>query len=83
MKQFFVYLVQCSDGTYYCGIAKDVGKRLAEHNKGVGAKYTRSRKPVKLVFLEREKNKGDALKREAEIKKMSRKQKQKLVNHCK
>jgi putative endonuclease len=82
VKAFFVYLARCADGTYYCGAAKDLGKRLAEHNRGTGAKYTRSRKPVKLVYAESRKTRGESLKREAEIKKMGRKQKQALVNHC-
>ena len=77
--RFFVYLVECSDKTYYCGCTKDIRERLGRHNRGKAAKYTRARLPVRLVYLERKKSKGEALKREAEIKSMSRKQKQEMV----
>jgi len=77
--RFFVYLLECSDGSYYCGIALDLEKRLKTHNSGKGAKYTRSRLPVRLVFSETLESKSIALKREAEIKRLSRKQKIALI----
>lgn len=66
------YLLQCADQTLYCGITNDLDKRLAAHNAGEGAKYTRGRSPVKLVYCETCADKSSALKREMEIKKMPR-----------
>lgn len=77
--QFFVYLLECSDKSLYCGSTPDIKARLAKHNVGKGAKYTRGRLPAKLVFLEKKKTKSSALKREAEIKKMTRKGKEALI----
>jgi putative endonuclease len=78
---YFVYLAECSDGTYYCGYTNDLGNRLREHNEGrYAAKYTRSRRPVRLVYKESFKTRSEALKREYEIKKMRRKQKESLIN---
>jgi putative endonuclease len=74
-----VYLVQCSDSTLYCGISNDVLKRVACHNSGKGARYTKTRRPVKLLYTEECGTKSDALKREYIIKQMSRKQKLSLV----
>lgn len=76
---FFVYLLECSDKTLYCGYTNSLAERLAKHNAGKGAKYTRGRLPVKLVFFERKKSKSAALKRELEIKRMGRKQKAELA----
>ncbi len=73
---FFVYLVECSDKSLYCGYAKDIKARLKAHNEGRASRYTRARLPVKLVYFEARKSRQAALKREAEIKAMSRKQKQ-------
>lgn len=77
---YFVYLLKCSDGSFYCGIAKDLDKRLKQHNgliKG-GSSYTRSKRPVKLIYFEKYKTRSDALKREYEIKKLSHKKKSSL-----
>ena len=71
----FVYLLRCSDGTLYCGWTNDPESRLAAHNGGRGAKYTRSRLPVELVYCEPCASKADALKREAAIKRLSRRDK--------
>ncbi len=72
--------MQCADGTYYTGSTNDVEKRVATHNTGVvGAKYTHGRRPVTLVYREECGTKGDALKREWIIKKLSRTQKQVLI----
>ncbi len=76
---YFVYLLECKDKTLYCGCTNDIKARLEKHNAGKGAKYTRSRLPIKLVYFERKKSKSQALKREAEIKKKIRKQKEELV----
>jgi len=74
----YCYIVECADGTYYTGWAIDPEKRIAMHNKGRGAKYTRTRRPVKLVYIEEQPDRSTALKRERAIKKMMRSQKQKL-----
>jgi predicted GIY-YIG superfamily endonuclease len=79
-KSWFVYIVRCSDNSLYTGIAIDVEARVTQHNKGKGAKYTRSRSPVELVYTERLNQKGDALRREIVIKKLSSQQKCKLVS---
>ena len=69
-KNWIVYLVRCSDSSLYCGITNDLGKRLAEHNSGKGAKYTRSRRPVKLAGCIAQLTKGEALKLEYRIKRL-------------
>lgn len=71
----YTYMVQCSDGTLYIGWTNDLKKRLEKHNAGKGARYTRGRLPVKLVYYEVFATKSEAMKREAQIKKLSRKQK--------
>lgn len=76
----FVYILRCSDGTLYTGWTNDVDRRLAAHNSGKGAKYTRGRTPVALVHLEEFENKEDAMSREAEIKKMKKTAKISLLN---
>lgn len=80
MKKGFVYMVECSDGSLYTGWTTDVEARVATHNSGEGAKYTRSRLPVKLVYSEEVEDRSTALKREAAIKKMTRANKKKLIN---
>lgn len=67
---WFVYLVRCADGSLYCGVAKDVERRIAEHNDGKGAKYTRGRRPVELLAVEGPMAWGDALRRERAIKRL-------------
>lgn len=76
---YFVYIVKCRDETYYTGYTNNIEKRLKAHNEGKGAKYTRSRGPVELVYWESYEEKGDALSREYAIKKLTRKQKEKLI----
>ncbi|MAS83325.1 MAG: hypothetical protein CMF44_01600 [Legionellales bacterium] len=73
-----VYVLECSDGTLYTGITKDLTRRLDAHQKGHGAKYTRGRGPFKIFYKEKCKNSSIARKREIEIKKMKRTQKFKL-----
>jgi len=70
--------VQCADGTLYTGWAVDPEKRVAVHNKGRGAKYTKMRLPVRLVYVEEQPDRTSAMKRERAIKRMTRSEKQKL-----
>jgi len=78
---WYVYLVRCSDGTLYTGITKDLEKRIAAHTSGKdGAKYTRSRRPVKLVYSTRVESKSAAAKLEYQLKRLPISQKQRLVN---
>ena len=74
-----VYILQCADGTLYTGITNDMKNRLAKHTNGTGAKYTRGRAPFTIVYTEQHRTKGRALKREAEIKSLTRTQKLKLA----
>ncbi|MBF0550628.1 MAG: GIY-YIG nuclease family protein [Deltaproteobacteria bacterium] len=66
---WFVYLLECSDGTHYCGIAKDVEARLAEHNAGKGSKYVRGRTPATIIKISGPLSHGDALRLEIKVKK--------------
>lgn len=75
----YTYLVRCRDGSYYAGWTNDIEKRLKAHNDGSGAKYTKSRRPVKLSYLERYDTKSEAMKREAALKKLSHRQKEELA----
>jgi len=78
---YFVYILRCSDDTLYTGIAKDLQKRIEEHNSsGKGAKYTKARRPVTLVYSETAQDRSSASKREYIIKKLSRTQKLELIN---
>ena len=79
MNNYYVYLLKCSDGSFYCGYTDNVEKRVETHNSGKGAKYTRSRRPVELVYFEKFDTKGAAMKRECEIKKLTREQKSELI----
>ena len=76
---WYVYIIQCKDGTYYTGITTNVERRLKEHNSGKGAKYTRSRTPVELEECKEFKNRSEASKEEARIKKLTRIKKEKLI----
>ena len=75
----YVYLLRCADGSLYCGWTTDLEVRLAAHSSGRGAKYTRSRLPVELVYTEEYEDRHEALSREWHIKRMSRAEKEKLV----
>lgn len=80
MSSFYVYILKCSDKTLYTGWTKNVEKRVWEHNNGkAGAKYTKSRRPVKFVYSEQFASLSEALKREIQIKKLSRKEKLLLI----
>jgi len=75
----YCYILECSDGTYYTGWTTDPERRISQHNKGIGAKYTSTRRPVRMVYLEPHSTRTDAMKRELAIKKMKREQKSKLI----
>ena len=74
-----VYILRCSDGTLYTGIAPDVEKRLAKHNAGTGAKYTRGRGPLAVVYTEECADRAEASRREYAIKHLSRQEKEELI----
>ena len=79
-KENVTYILQCSDGTLYTGWTNNLEKRLEQHNAGKGAKYTRGRGPVKLLYQEAHETKQEAMQREAWIKKLTRKEKEALIN---
>ena len=79
----YAYLVRCKDGSYYAGWTTDLKRRLFVHNKGCGAKYTRSRLPVELVWWQEFAEKGAAMAQEAALKKLSRAAKEELVQNSK
>jgi putative endonuclease len=79
LPAWWVYVVRCADGTLYTGIARDPAGRVATHNAGRGARYTRSRRPVALVFSEPATDRGAALRREAAIKRLPAEAKRQLV----
>lgn len=77
--RYFVYVVRCTDGTYYTGSAKDVRKRIQQHNAGDGAKYLRGKGPVELVYLREYRQRTDALRGEESLKRLTRRQKEALI----
>lgn len=77
----YTYILECADGSYYTGWTNDLERRVREHNEKKGAKYTRSRTPVKLVYYEEFETKSEALKREAAIKKLDRSEKDALITN--
>ena len=81
MKRNYTYMVKCSDGTLYTGWTTDLEHRVKAHNDGEGAKYTRSRCPVELVYYEEYATKAEAMTREYSIKQLTRKQKEKLIEN--
>lgn len=77
---YFVYIVRCCDGTYYTGWTTNLTRRISAHNGGpCGAKYTKARRPVTLVYAERAATKNEAMSREFAIKQLSRKEKERLI----
>ncbi|HVK98795.1 MAG TPA: GIY-YIG nuclease family protein [Dongiaceae bacterium] len=83
MNQWIVYLLECSDHTYYTGITTDLERRLSEHNgSSRGARYTRARQPVTLVYSEQQQDRSAASAREYQIRKLSRAAKQALIASC-
>lgn len=75
MENHFVYIVKCSDGTLYTGYTTNPERRLGEHNRGKASRYTRARRPVELVHLEKLRDRSTALRRESEIKRMKKEEK--------
>jgi len=75
VNEWSVYIVECSDGTYYCGATKDINKRVKKHNTGTGAKYTRPRRPVKIIAHKGNMTKSQALSLEYKVKQQPRKNK--------
>ncbi len=76
---WYVYILRCGDGTLYTGITDDVPRRLAAHRAGKGAKYTRGRGPLEVVYTEQVPDRSAALRRESAVKKLSRAEKEKLI----
>ena len=74
----YTYMLKCKDGTYYTGYTNDLEKRVQAHNEGKGAKYTKGRGPVELIYFEEYEEKSIAMRREWEIKKLTRSQKEEL-----
>lgn len=79
MANHYIYILECKDGSLYTGYTTDVGKRVEKHNSGMGAKYTKIRRPVRLVYQETYETKSEALKREYAIKQLTRQQKFMLI----
>ena len=74
-----LYIVECRDGTFYTGITNDIGRRLHQHNKGLASRYTRSRRPVKIVYQAPCMNRSDALIKEWAVKSLSRGEKERFI----
>ncbi|MCM3734189.1 GIY-YIG nuclease family protein [Fictibacillus nanhaiensis] len=75
----FVYILECSDGTYYTGYTNEISQRLRKHEEGKGAKYTRGRGPLKLVFQQSFQTKQEAMRMEFAVKKLSRAEKERII----
>jgi putative endonuclease len=75
----YCYILECSDGTYYTGWTTDPQRRLRQHNRGKGARYTRYRRPVRMLYVEEQPDRSSAMRREFRIKQMSRNAKGKLI----
>jgi putative endonuclease len=80
---FYCYILLCADGTYYTGWSTDPERRCRQHNAGRGARYTRSRRPVRLVFTQEFPDRASAMRREVQIKQLSRQGKERLINQGK
>jgi putative endonuclease len=77
---FYCYILECADGTYYTGWSTDPARRCRQHNAGRGARYTRSRRPVRLAYVEELPDRASAMRREARIKQMPHSGKMRLIN---
>ncbi|WP_022773508.1 GIY-YIG nuclease family protein [Butyrivibrio sp. AE2015] len=77
--EYYSYMVRCADGSFYCGYTNDLEKRIKTHNSGKGAKYTRARLPVVLVYYETFKTKEEAMSREWHLKRLTHSQKEKMA----
>lgn len=80
---FFCYIVRCADGSYYTGWSTDPQRRVSQHNKGQGSKYTRMHRPVTLVYVEEQATRSEAMQREYRIKRLGREKKHALVDGIK
>ena len=80
-RTWYVYILRCADGSLYTGITTDLPRRIRQHNDGTASRYTRSGRPVTLVYQERRRGQSSALKRETEIKKLTRRQKLALIGN--
>ena len=81
MQYFYVYILKCTDGSYYTGISTDIEKRVRQHNSGKGSRYTKLRRPVCLVYAEEYSERPAAEKREVEIKKYGVRSKERLIEY--
>jgi len=79
---YFCYIVECADGTYYTGLSTDPERRVNQHNRGRGARYTRARRPVRLVYIEAQPDHASALRRERAIKTLKRDSKARLIREA-
>jgi UV DNA damage endonuclease len=79
-SKWFVYILRCADGSLYTGITTNLDRRLRQHNAGTASRYTRSRRPSERIYSEARNDRGEALRREAAIKALSRKGKEALIN---
>ncbi len=80
VRNYFVYIARCSDGSYYTGFTNDLKARQIKHNAGQGARYTRGRRPIKIIYWEKCSSKKSARQREYSIKKLSRRAKALLIH---
>ena len=76
---WYIYIARCADGSFYTGVARNVSNRMAQHNRGKGAKYTRGRLPLELVYVEKSSDRSSALRRECQIKRMDSAEKRRLI----
>lgn len=81
MNTYYLYILECFDKTLYTGITTDLNRRITEHNNNLGAKYTKGRGPVKLIYTQEFSNRSEATKEEARIKKLTRLQKMTLIKN--
>ncbi len=82
MEKCYIYILRCADDTFYCGWTNNLQRRIRIHNEGRGAKYTRSRLPVKIIYYEEFESYIEAQKREYQIKQLTRKQKEELIKNA-
>lgn len=75
-SKWYLYVLECSDGTYYTGISNDIPRRVAMHNAGTASRYTRARRPVKIIHRKRCRSRSDALKKEYALKQLTREEKE-------
>lgn len=81
MKQWYLYILECADSSFYTGITVDLKQRLEKHNQGIGARFTRGRRPVKIVYHEKQPDRASASRRELEVKKLTREKKMLLIKN--